>query len=310
MSEIEIISVNISEKKGTKKDPVHEIILNENGVAKDAHSGPWNRQVSLLGMESITKFEAMAGRKLAFGEFAENITTKGIELFKTLPLDRFFNDELELEVTQIGKSCHGSSCAIFKEVGNCVMPKEGIFCRVVRPGILKAGMRLTYQPKTFRIMIITLSDRAYEDIYPDKSGFVLRDEVYRFFRKNKRDVITEYFLIKDDQDTLRYLLDKARNNGTDLVLTTGGTGIGERDISVEVIKPLLDKEIPGIMELIRLKYGAEKPQALLSRSIAGTMGKSIIFALPGSEKAVKEYWEEISRGLLHMIYMINNIDSH
>ncbi|MFH1937064.1 MAG: molybdenum cofactor synthesis protein, partial [Bacteroidota bacterium] len=134
MKKLKVLSVNISDKKGTVKHPVPSITLTENGVEGDAHSGPWNRQVSLLGMESIRKFEKEANRKINYGEFAENITTAGLELWKCKPLDRFVGQEVELEVTQIGKECHGTSCAIFKEVGTCVMPKEGIFARVAGGG--------------------------------------------------------------------------------------------------------------------------------------------------------------------------------
>ena len=147
--QIEIISVNISEKKGTIKKPVGEIVLDENGIKNDAHAAPWHRQISLLGVESFEKFEIVAGRKVNYGEFAENITTKGIELYKTHPLDRFTIEDIELEVTQIGKKCHGDSCAIYREVGSCVMPKEGIFCRVIKPGTIKPEQAMTYIPKVF-----------------------------------------------------------------------------------------------------------------------------------------------------------------
>jgi len=126
---ITVVSVNISEKKGTIKIPVPEIVLNKLGVANDAHAGDWHRQVSLLADESVQRFTHAAGRKINYGEFAENITTKGLELVNTHPLDRLTIGDVELEITQIGKECHGTSCAIFKEVGNCVMPKEGIFAR-------------------------------------------------------------------------------------------------------------------------------------------------------------------------------------
>jgi molybdopterin adenylyltransferase len=119
---IRIVSVNISEKKGTIKQAVPEITLNEYGVMQDAHAGAWHRQVSMLGKESVDRFAKLASRQIAPGEFAENITTEGLELVTTSPLDRFVGKDVELEVTQIGKECHGSSCAIFKEVGNCVMP--------------------------------------------------------------------------------------------------------------------------------------------------------------------------------------------
>lgn len=127
---VSVLSVNTSEKKGTIKKPVDFIELNASGVVSDAHSGNWHRQVSLLAKESIDKFSLKANRVIQFGEFAENITTEGILLHHTAPLDRFTFGEIELEVTQIGKKCHGDNCSIFREIGNCVMPKEGIFCRV------------------------------------------------------------------------------------------------------------------------------------------------------------------------------------
>lgn len=144
---IKIISVNISEQKGTVKHPCDSILLNSQGVEGDAHAGKWHRQVSMLGIESIARFEEQSGRKLHYGEFAENITTQGMELYKTQPGDRFVGDEVELEVTQIGKKCHGTACAIFVEVGDCVMPREGIFCKVIKGGRLAPGMELTYFPK-------------------------------------------------------------------------------------------------------------------------------------------------------------------
>ncbi|NMC98667.1 MAG: hypothetical protein GYA62_02955, partial [Bacteroidales bacterium] len=99
-------------------------------------------------------------------------------------------------------------------------------------------------------------------------------------------------------------------NETDIIITTGGTGISKRDITIETMKPLLEKEIPGIMEYIRLKYGTEKPNALLSRSIAGVNNNSLLFALPGSAKAVKEYMTEINKSLEHMVYMLHGLDLH
>jgi len=136
---ISVISVNISTEKGTIKTPVPEIYINQKGVSGDAHAGDWHRQVSLLANESIEKWGKQANRKVKYGEFAENITTQGIVLYETTPGDRLLIGEVELEVTQIGKKCHGTGCAIFNEVGNCVMPKEGIFAKVIKTGSIKAG---------------------------------------------------------------------------------------------------------------------------------------------------------------------------
>ena len=310
MQRIRIISVNISENKGTIKKPVDQIELTHNGVRDDAHAGYWNRQVSLLGTESISKFETEAKRKVMPGEFAENLTTSGMDLWTTHPLDRFTAGDIELEVTQIGKECHGSSCTIFKEVGNCVMPKEGIFCRVLSPGILKQGMELEYHPKIYRVMVITLSDRASAGKYEDKSGPGITELLETLFQIINRQSSIVNHLIPDDPHKLEELLHKAKEELVDLVITTGGTGIGQRDFTPDVVTPLLDKVIPGIMESIRMKYGADKPAALLSRSVAGVMGKSLVFTLPGSVKAVNEYMAEISKSLMHMVFMLHGLDSH
>lgn len=310
MLAMKVLSVNISKEKGTVKTPVSHIELTDKGVLGDAHSGPWHRQVSLLGQESFERFSQQSGRQLVFGEFAENITTQGLDLFNTLPLDRLSGDNVELEITQIGKECHGNACAIFKEVGNCIMPKEGIFARVIRPGIIKPGDELEYQPKIFRIKIITLSDRASRGDYQDRSGPRLIELLEKHFEGKARKIQTSNAIIPDDEILLRSLVNKAVDNQYDALFTTGGTGIGPRDITVETIKPLLRKEIPGIMEMIRLKYGAYKPNALLSGGIAGLAGNTLIYTLPGSVKAVNEYMEEILKTMEHLIYMRNGLDAH
>lgn len=307
---IKVLSVNISEKKGTIKKPVEQIRLTAKGVDKDAHSGNWHRQVSLLAKESIDKFSEQAKRKIDFGEFAENITTEGILLHKTAPLDRFIMGDLELEVTQIGKKCHGDSCSIFREVGNCVMPKEGIFCRVLKDGQLKADDVLVYEPRVISVMIVTLSDRASRGEYQDKSGPLLEKLCEDFLQSKNRHYHIEKHIIPDQEEELSSLLEKAKKEEVDLVFTTGGTGIGPKDITPEVVKKHIDKEITGIMELIRVKYGMEKPNALVSRSIAGVMGQSLVYALPGSPKAVNEYCGEIFKTVEHSLYMMNELDLH
>jgi molybdenum cofactor synthesis domain-containing protein len=307
--QIKILSTNISTEKGTIKKPVAQIELNDYGVKNDAHAGSWHRQVSMLGTESFKKFSEIAGREIAYGEFAENITTEGMELFKTTPLDRFSNHEIELEVTQIGKKCHGDSCAIFREVGNCVMPKEGIFVRVIKGGAIKTGDILEYHPKIFKTLIITLSDRASKGEYADKSGPKVKEALETFAAFSHFKLSIENVVIADDASELKNIL-KGAKESYDFIFTTGGTGIGPRDITVDVVKPMLDKEIPGIMDMIRMKYGMEKPNALISRSIAGLMNNTMIFVLPGSVKAVNEYMNEITKILQHLVLMLYSIDAH
>ncbi len=307
---IKVISVNISEKKGTIKIPVEKIELTELGVKNDAHAGIWQRHVSLLGKESIVKFEKEAKRKINFGEFAENITTEGLVLYETAPLDQLIIGDVVLEITQIGKECHGSSCAIFKEVGNCVMPKEGIFARVLKNGVVRAGDTIAYVKKTFKVHVITLSDRASRGEYEDRSGPRIIELTNEYFWENDYAVEIEHTIIPDDPEALRVLLERAEDKKVDVVFTTGGTGIGPRDFTPDVVKDLLDKEIPGVMEAIRLKYGVEKPNALLSRGVAGVMSDTLVYTLPGSVKAVNEYMEEIFKTLRHLIYMLHGLDTH
>ena len=309
MTQVKIKSLNISIEKGTVKTPVDSVVIDETGVNGDAHAGYWHRQVSLLGVESLKKAEEQNKRKFSFGDFGENITTEGLELHKTNILDRFECGDVVLEVTQIGKKCH-SGCEIMQQVGSCIMPVEGIFCRVLKTGELKKGDQLTYVPKEIKVLVVTLSDRAVQGIYEDKSGPFATKLLIEFFDKENRPVNIENIIIPDDEEMLEELLFDAAKEKTDIIITTGGTGIGSRDITPDVVKRLLDKEIPGIMEHIRTKYGAEKPNVLLSRSVAGVIQKSLVYALPGSVKAVKEYLDEITRTLEHSLRMINDIDSH
>jgi molybdenum cofactor synthesis domain-containing protein len=122
--------------------------------------------------------------------------------------------------------------------------------------------------------------------------------------------VIETSLIPDDANLLQNLITGHTENAVDIIITTGGTGIGPRDITPDVVAPMLEKQIPGIMEMIRFKYGSQKPNALLSRAIAGVIGKTLIYTLPGSVKAVNEYMNEILPTLKHSIIMLHQIDSH
>ena len=134
-----IVAVCISEKKGTQKVNVHEGVLIENfGLEGDAHAGNWHRQVSLLSKEKVTDFIARGGN-VVDGDFGENLIVEGMDCAK-LPVGTRLkiNDDIILEVTQIGKECH-SHCAIYHAVGDCIMPREGIFTIVIKGGKVKEG---------------------------------------------------------------------------------------------------------------------------------------------------------------------------
>ncbi len=153
-----------------------------------------------------------------------------------------------------------------------------------------------------KTLIITLSDRAARGEYEDLSG----PEIEQQLRAAFQPLEVERVLIGDEPDALKAQVQ--RTGEFDVIITTGGTGIGPRDITPEVVNPMLDKEIPGIMEYIRTKHAARLPSALLSRSVAGVIGTTLIYTLPGSVKAVREYMEEILRSLEHALKMIGGGD--
>jgi molybdenum cofactor synthesis domain-containing protein len=164
-------------------------------------------------------------------------------------------------------------------------------------------------PEKFEVLIITLSDRAHRGEYEDLSGPKIREIMSGYLSSQKWEHSVNLKLIPDNADMLRELLLSAGST-YNIVITTGGTGIGPRDVTVETVSPLITKEIPGIMEFIRIKYGTERPNALLSRGVAGIIGKSLVYTLPGSVRAVEEYMTEILKTLKHTVYMQYGIDMH
>jgi MOSC domain-containing protein YiiM len=141
--EMKIVSIAVSKKKGTRKIPVEEAFLSrDHGLVGDAHAGKWHRQVSFLPSESIQKARE-EGLEVTFGDFAENIATTGID-WKTLPIGSQvrLGDTVLVEITQIGKECH-NKCAIYYKAGDCIMPREGVFARVLEEGTIRCGDEIT-----------------------------------------------------------------------------------------------------------------------------------------------------------------------
>jgi molybdopterin adenylyltransferase len=164
-------------------------------------------------------------------------------------------------------------------------------------------------PLKFEVLIITLSDRASRGEYRDLSGPRTGEKISEYLTSLGWQFKITYNLIPDDPEVFSELL-KIAGEKYNLIITTGGTGIGPRDITIETVVPLLSKEIPGIMEFIRIKYGTHKPNALLSRGVAGILNKALIYTLPGSLKAVEEYMDEILKTLKHTVYMQYGFDTH
>jgi molybdenum cofactor synthesis domain-containing protein len=308
--DVEVVSVNVSRDKGTPKQPVDRIEIDALGVRGDAHAGPGHRQVSLLSQETIERFGLQTGRRTLPGEFAENLTLRGYDLGQVAPLDRLCLNDVELEISQIGKECHGTRCAIFQQVGRCVMPAEGLFARVVHGGSVQAGDRGRFVPRTLRLRVITLSDRAAAGVYADRSGPRVCELLEAFLAGSRWHAAIDAAVIPDDAMQLDSLLVEALREGVDAVFTTGGTGVGPRDITPDVVAPRCDKLLPGIMDHIRVKFGAQHPAARLSRAVAGVAGRTQFYTLPGSVRAVEEYLGAILETFEHLLFMLHGLDVH
>ena len=165
-------------------------------------------------------------------------------------------------------------------------------------------------PKALRILVVTMSDRAAAGVYEDKSGPRLRTHVEDFFSGSGIGTSIESTILTDDAEGLREALEQAKRDGVHVVFTTGGTGVGPRDNTPDVVLAMADKTIPGIMELIRMKYGADKPCALISRTVAATLGSMLVYTLPGSTKGVDEYMGEILKSIEHVICVLHGLDAH
>ena len=277
-----VLAVNISDKKGTFKYPLDEAhFIQDFGIEGDAHTGTWHRQVSLLAQESVDKMIALGAEDLTPGKFAENITTQGIELHALPAGTRLAINDVLLEVTQIGKECH-QHCQVYKRVGMCIMPTEGIFSKVLRGGTVKAGDAIAVIP-AIRAVIITISDKGFSGARADQSGPALAAALQAYAQ------IKEIRIVPDEPEQIKAALISAADAGdVDVVFTSGGTGCAPRDVTPEVTLAVVGRAVPGIPEAMRQASLQITNRAMLSRAAAGIRGKTLIINLPGSPKAAVE----------------------
>lgn len=309
-ADFEIVSVNLSKEKGTIKTPASEAEIGAFGICGDAHAGRGARQVSLLSIESIERFGIEEKRTFMPGEFAENLTVKGLLAEGVKPLGKLFIGDALLEVTQIGKACHGGACAIFREVGRCVMPSEGLFARVIHGGKVRRGDTGRFEQKTFCVRIVTVSDRAFIGKYEDKTGPAAEKALKEFFEAKDWNCRIERTIVPDELEKIDGEIVQALSGGADVIIAAGGTGIGPRDVTPEAVSAWIEKPLPGVMEAIRSKYAESNPRSLLSRAVAGSAGECLVYAVPGSVRGASEYVSEILKTLNHAIFMVRGIDIH
>ena len=282
-----VIAICTSPARGTQKHQVPAARFTvEWGIEGDAHGGNWHRQVSLLSADKIAAFNAR-GANVQPGAFGENLVVEGFD-FRALPVGTLLRcGDVLLEMTQIGKECH-SHCEIFKRMGECIMPTQGVFARVLEPGEIRVGDEMEIQPRTeprpWQAAVITLSDKGARGERRDESGPAIAKRLAEAGYE-----VVEQLLLADEAAPLKaQLMRLADQRQPDLILTTGGTGFGPRDITPEATLAVAHRNAPGIAEAMRAASLAITPRAMLSRAASVIRGKTLIINLPGSPKACME----------------------
>lgn len=279
-----IKAVCISEKRGTAKKNIGTAnVIKDYGLEDDVHAGDWHRQVSLLSYEAVAAFRKK-GAQVADGAFGENLLVEGFD-FKTYPVGTVFAcNEVVLQLTQIGKQCH-SECEIFHQTGDCIMPREGVFARVLHGGTVRVGDELILRDRIkYRAGVITASDRGSRGEREDLSG----PAAVRMLAENGYEVVRTA-LLADEEDLLyQEIVRFCDEDHVDVLFTTGGTGLSPRDSTPEATMRAATKNVPGIAEAIRSYSLKITPRAMLSRAVSVMRNQTLIVNLPGSVKAVEE----------------------
>ncbi len=289
-----------SEKKGEPKRPREAaVFLADRGIEGDAHAGPWHRQVSLLAAEDIETVRRTLP-DVGPGAFAENVVASGIDLAALGLGSRLrLGAEVLVSITQIGKVCH-SLCAIGRLTGDCIMPRLGLFARVLEGGEVRVGdaaeVAALVPRERFQAVVVTVSDRCARGLAEDTAGpavaRVLEDELDLH--------IYRYALVPDEQDEIaERLRHYADGHSIDLVVTVGGTGLAPRDVTPEATRAVVQRPTPGLDEAMRAASLAKTPHAMLSRGASGIRAATLIVNLPGSKRGATENLEAILPALPH-----------
>ncbi|MFW5631942.1 MAG: molybdopterin-binding protein [Acetivibrio ethanolgignens] len=293
-----LLGICVSDRRGIQKKEIERAELKAGwGIEGDAHAGKWHRQVSLLSYEKIEEFRNR-GASVDFGAFGENLIIEGFD-FRALPVGtRFHIGEAVLELSQIGKECH-SHCEIYKVMGDCIMPREGVFTEVLKGGAIQVGDEVTMEPpeadRPFTAAVITLSDKGAKGEREDLSG----PKIVEMLEKEGYE-IKETLLLADEQKALEHQLRRlADQRQVNVIFTTGGTGFSVRDVTPEATIAVCDRMANGIADAIR-NYSMEiTKRAMFSRAVSGIRKRTLIVNLPGSPKAVAEALDFLLPQLSH-----------
>lgn len=304
-----LLHVCISHKKGIAK---HEIpsakLVVEHGMEGDAHAGEWHRQVSLLAHADI-EFMRAKGISLKPGAFGENLIIDGIKTDELGVGTLLRVGPVLLEMTQVGKICH-TRCAIYYTTGDCIMPRTGLFARVLEGGEVCPGMTVEVLQQVERarlqVAVITVSDRCSAGKMIDTAGPAVAELL-----RNELDARVAWAtLVPDEMSDISRAIKDFSERRIDMVLTVGGTGPQERDVTPQATRKVLDRELPGLAEAMRAASAQKTPNAWLSRAVAGVRGETLIVNLPGSEKAAVENLTALFPVIPHALKMLRKESVH
>ena len=298
MAKIEALCAG--KEKGQPKRPLGVGCFRQNhGIVGDAHAGPWHRQVSLLAADDIDRVRARLP-DVAPGDFAENVVISGLD-FSRLGLGSRLRlgEEVMLRITQIGKACH-TPCRIGRTVGECIMPRAGLFARVEEGGEVRPGCEVevvkAIPPQRSQAVILTISDRCSRGEAKDTAG----PAAAQLLTEQLDAFIYAIEIIPDEAEAiagrLRHYCD---GHSIDVVFTVGGTGFARRDVTPEATRSVVERLTPGVDETMRAASLAQTAHAMLSRGVSGIRGRTLIVNLPGSERAAVENLSAILPALAH-----------
>lgn len=309
MSEGSVRAVCVSAEKGETKTEVSlATLVEDHGLEGDAHAGGWHRQISLLARSDVESMRER-GLDLEPGDFGENMVVDGVDL-KGLGIgSRIEVGEGLLEITQIGKACH-NRCAIYFQTGDCIMPRDGVFARVVKGGRVRpdCSVRVVREVarSTFQVAVVTVSDSAAAGSAGDTSGPAVADLLVRRLHAH----LAWTGVVPDEEERITSRLVELTDRGLDLVVSTGGTGCAARDRTPEATRAVIEREIPGLAEAMRAASANITPHAWLQRGVCGIRRSTVIVNLPGSRKAAIENLGVVLPVLPHAIQLLRGETAH
>ena len=290
-----------SRKQGECKTPLDAaLFVADQGIEGDAHAGDWHRQVSLLAAADIDGVRAQGMPDLKAGDFAENVVVTGIDLAALGLGSRLrLGTDAELSLTQIGKVCH-THCAIYSRTGDCIMPRLGVFGRVLKSGAVRVGDEvavLAAVPReTLQCVVLTISDRWSRGEAEDTAG----PAVAARLREGLGGHVYAGEIVPDERARIEARLKHyCDGHSIDLVCAVGGTGFAPRDVTPEAVAAVIERPTPGLDEAMRAASLAKTPHAMLSRAVSGLRGGTLVLSLPGSERAAVDNLDAVLPALGH-----------